>query len=115
MTFLLDTGAQVSALQTYDAIRYGIVPDKKGLIGADTFDNLQSQPAAKVKCWLSGDASVTETLMIIGPFLVNLLGLDILKGKSWIDDKGRQWSFGSDFSLLCLLQAAPPPRCLLQG
>ncbi|GAB0209514.1 pol-like protein ENS-3 [Grus japonensis] len=63
---------------------------------------------------LPGEDSATTVAMVVGELPFNLLGLDVLKGKTWIDNKGRQWSFGSPTVDIRLLQAAPllPPSKL---
>ena len=85
VTFLVDTGAQMSALRTDVANRNGIIADKKQIWVTDIFGSSQPQPTAKVKCWLPGDSSPVKVTMILGPLPTNILGLDLLKGRSWVD------------------------------
>ncbi|XP_027528790.1 uncharacterized protein LOC113962193, partial [Neopelma chrysocephalum] len=47
VTFLIDTGAQVSALKIEDASACGIAPSRKGVFVADAFGNVQPQITAK--------------------------------------------------------------------
>lgn len=72
--------------------------------------------------WQQYLSSLQFSLRALGPHLytfsniflaqsletIKRLGLHILKGRSWTDDKGRQWTFALDFSSLHLLQAATP-------
>ena len=111
VTFLVDTGAQISALQTEVAKRNGIIADKKQIWVTDVFGDSKPQPTARVKCWLPGNETATEAMMILGNFPTNILGLDLLKGQAWVDSKGREWKFGSPTASIRLLQQAPalPP------
>lgn len=65
----------------------------------------------RVQSWLPGDTTPTVTTVIISVLPTNILGLDLLKGKAWIDSKGREWKFGSPVVLIRLLQTVPqlPP------
>lgn len=54
LTFLVDTGAQVSALKVEDASSCGIVPSKKGKFVVGAFGYAQPQKIAKARCWLLG-------------------------------------------------------------
>ncbi|XP_051644256.1 uncharacterized protein LOC127471415 [Manacus candei] len=94
VTSMVDTGAQVSALQTEAATQCGIKPDKKEIWVTDAFGKSQPQYTARVKCWLPGDETAPETTMIVGPLPANILGLDLLKGRAWRDARGREWVFG---------------------
>ena len=80
VTFLVDTGAQISALRQDVADHNGIVADKKQIWVTDVFGTSQPQATARVKCWLPGDETATETIMILGPLPTNILGLDLLQG-----------------------------------
>lgn len=64
------------------------------------------------QCWLPGDTTPTVTTMIIiGVLPASSLGLDLLKGKAWVDPKGREWKFSSLAVLIRPLQTVPlfPP------
>ncbi|XP_040977018.1 uncharacterized protein LOC121232714 [Aquila chrysaetos chrysaetos] len=97
----------MSALRADVANRHGIIADKKQIWVTDVFGSSQPQPTAKVKCWLPGDSSPVEVTMILGPLPTNILGLDLLKGRSWVDSKGREWKFGCPAISVRLLQSAP--------
>ena len=49
--------------------------------------------------------------MILGSFPLNIMGLDLLKGRTWVDSKGKEWKFGTLVLSVRLLQTAPalPP------
>ena len=81
---------------------------------ADAFGNVQAQTLATVGLQLPGENTATLVMVVVGLFLLNLLGLDVLKGKMWIDDKGRNWTFGTSSINMRLLPAAPllPPSQL---
>lgn len=59
------------------------------------------------------EATITVT-MATGDFLLSLLGLDDLKGRTWHDNVGCQWSFGTTTHQVRLWQMAPdlPPSKL---
>lgn len=51
--------------------------------------------------------------MILGVLPTNVMGLDLLKGKAWVDSKGREWKFGSLPILIRLLRTVsllPPSK-----
>ena len=113
VTFLVDTGAQISAIKTEDVIRSGVWLSKQRLFVADAFGTVQAQALATVKLRLSGEEMTTVVVMVTGPFPLNLLELDVLRGKVWTDDKGGSWSFGAPPMDVRLLQAAslvPPSK-----
>lgn len=111
ITFLVDTGAQMSALKVEDASSHGIIPSNKGILMVGAFGHAQPQKISKVWCWLLGKEKEIETLILLGHFPTNLLGLDHLKRKLWTDKEGRIWVFGKETHHLCLLCATPtlPP------
>ena len=111
VTFLVDMGAQMSALRADVAYCNGIIADKKQIRVTDIFGSSQPQPTAEVKCWLPGDSSPVEVTMILGPLPTSILGLDLLKGQPWVDSRGREWKFGCPAISMRLLQSAPtlPP------
>lgn len=77
----------------------------------DNFGYTQPQTTAKARCWLPREEKAVETLMVLGKFPTDLLGLDLLKGRSWTNDKGKIWAFEKETQHLCLLSSAPalPP------
>lgn len=110
VTFLVDTGAQMSALKVEDASSCGIIPSKKGLFVVGAAGHAQSQKIATVRCWLLGKKKVIETLTVLRHFPTDLLRLDLLKRKLQIDKEGKIWVFGKEthhrcctnsFSFLC--------------
>ena len=111
VTFLVDTGAQISAMKTEDVIRSGVWLSKQHLFVADAFGNVQAQALATVKLRLSGEETTTVVVMVVGPFPLKLLELDVLRGRVWTDDKGGSWSFGAPPMDVQVLQAVPlvPP------
>ena len=60
VTFLVDTEAQMSALNANTTGQSGIVPDKNQIWVTDVFGDSKPQPTDQVKCWLLGD-TVIET------------------------------------------------------
>lgn len=101
----------MSALKVENASSCGNIPSNKGVFVEGAFGCAQPQKIAKVRCWLLGKKKAIETLIVLGHFLTNLLGLDLLKGKSWTDEEGKIWTFGTETHHLCLLGAVPtlPP------
>lgn len=111
VTILVDTGAQVSALNIEDASSRRITPSQKSIRVTDGFGNTQTQMTAKVRCWLPGEEKALDTLTITGEFPTNSLGPDLLKGRSWTSEEGKTRTFGQETSHLRLLSSAPalPP------
>ena len=111
VTFLIHTGAQMSARWVDVASCYGIVADKKQIWVTDVFGNSKPQPTARVRCWLPRDTSPVEVTMILGSLPTNILGMDLLKERPWVDSNGREWKFRFPAASVRLLQSAPalPP------
>ena len=89
-TFFIDTGAQVSMIdhRTYE----GKGPLKKqalSVVGGNGAIN--TYPIVQAKLILSNGRTV-RPLLLLGK--MNILGMDILKGQSWIDSWGK-WEIGS--------------------
>ncbi|KAK4806128.1 hypothetical protein QYF61_005500, partial [Mycteria americana] len=102
----------MSALRTDVAARNDIVTDKKKIWVTDVFGNSLPQNTATVKCWLPEEDSPIWVVMVVGPYPVNILGLDVLKGRGWEDSSGKEWKFGFPTTTsVRLLQMAPtlPP------
>ncbi|XP_064361548.1 uncharacterized protein LOC112984442 [Dromaius novaehollandiae] len=117
VTFLIDTGAQITMLKWSEAERCGISVPSKHLIVLNALGKTQTVPVTLVTLWLPGEESPVDTMVAVGPFQMNLLGIDVLKGKQWRDTQGNSWSFGvpqvrrltGDFGVAVrLLQVAPP-------
>ncbi|KAK4806458.1 hypothetical protein QYF61_013951 [Mycteria americana] len=102
----------MSALCADVAARNDIVRDKRKIWVTDAFGNSLPQNTATVKCWLLEEDSPIWVVMAVGPYPVNILGLDVLKGRGWEDSSGKEWKFGSPTTTsVRLLQMAPtlPP------
>lgn len=123
VTFLIDTGAQIPALRRTKAEQCGISAPSKNLIVLNAFGKTQSMPMTPATLWLPGEENPVNTMVAVGSFQMNLLGIDVLKGRQWRDTQGNSWSFGvpqirqlAETSSLevRLLQAAPtlPPSKL---
>jgi len=123
VTFLVDTGAQITALSWVEAERCGISVPSKSLIVLNTLGKTQTVPMTPVTLWLPGEEDPVDTMVAVGPFQMNLLGLDVSKGKQWRDTQGNSWSFSAPqirqlaqtaSAEVHLLQAAPalPPSKL---
>ena len=108
MIFLLDTGAQISAIKKEDTDHAGVILSHRKIFVADAMGSVCSQTMATVRLRLPGEEQSQDVPMAVGTLLLNLLGLDMLKGKSWTDDKGREWMFGVPSLNIRLLQTAPP-------
>jgi len=120
VTFLLDTRAQITALSRIEAKRCGISVPSKSLIVLNALGKTQTVPMTPVTLWLPREEDPVDTMVAVGPFQMNLLGMDILKGKQWCDTQGNSWSFSAPqitqlakipSAEVRLLQAAPalPP------
>lgn len=108
VTFLVDTGAQISAIKTEDADSAGVTLSRKKIFVADAMGGVHSQTMATVRLRIPGEEVAQEISMVVGKYPLNLLGLDVLKGRSWIDDQGGSWVFGAPTLDIRLLQVAPP-------
>jgi len=95
VTFLIDTGAQITALSWVEAERCGISVPSKRLIVSNALGKTQTVPMTPVTLWLPGQEDPVDTMVAVGPFQMNLLGMDVLKGKQWRDTQGNSWSFGA--------------------
>lgn len=86
MIFLLDTGAQISAIKKEDADHAGVILSHRKIFVADAMGSVCSQTMATVRLRLPGEEQSQDVPMAVGTLLLNLLGLDMLKGKSWTDE-----------------------------
>ena len=75
---------------------------------------------SSVALWFPGEEAPINTMVAIGPFQTNILGMAALKGRQWHDTQGKSWSFGipqvrqlteTSWAEVRLLQTAPalPP------
>jgi len=93
----------------------------------DSFKRLGENPDSAhdtmVTLWLPGEEDPVDTMVAVGPFQMNLLGMDVFKGKQWCDTQRNSWYFGAPqirqlaktpSAEVRLLQAAPalPPSKL---
>ena len=83
VTFLIDTGAQITVLTRTEAEQCGIPIPSKNLIVLNALGKTQSVPMTPVTLWLPGEESPVNTMVAIGAFQMNLLGIDVLKGRQW--------------------------------
>jgi len=96
VTFLIDTGAQITALSRVEAERCGIsVPSKSLMTVLNALGKTQKVPMTPVMLWLPREEDPVDTMVAVGPFQMNLLGMDVLKGKQLRDTQGNSWSFGA--------------------
>ena len=107
VTFLIDTGAQISALTKKDAQRCGIVPTKNPYCVLNALGTTESMNVALVKLTLPGEENQLSINMVTGDIPTNLLGMSALAGRQWEDSEGLLWSFGTPHFNIRLLQAAP--------
>lgn len=108
VTFLVDTGARISAIKTEDADCAGVTLSRKKMFVADAMGGVHSQAVATVRLRLPGEEVAQKISMVVGKYPLNLLGLDILKGRSWTDNQGGSWVFGARTLDIRLWQVAPP-------
>jgi len=123
VTFLVDTGAQITALSWVKEERHGISVPSKRLIFLNNLGKIQTVPMTPVTLWLLGEEDPMDTMVAVGLFQMKLLGMDVLKGKQWHDTQRNSWSFDAPqirqlaktpSAEVRLLQAAPalPPSKL---
>ena len=108
VTFLIDTGAQVSALTEEDAERCGGFPLKRHFCVLNALGSTEIMKAAPVRLTLPGEGGTMTIIMVVGDIPTNLLGMDALRGKQWEDSEGLLWTFGTPPLHVRLLQTAPP-------
>ncbi|KAK4819569.1 hypothetical protein QYF61_007080, partial [Mycteria americana] len=94
--FLIDTGAQISLLTQQDAEKLGIRPRRQRVkITSVNGVSVQCQ-TAKVNLWLPGEKRMSSTRFAIKDHHENILGFDVLNGRTWRLPNGSVWSFGSN-------------------
>lgn len=106
VTFLIDTGAQISALTKKDAQRCGIVPTKNRYCVLSALGTTESMNVALVKLPLPGEENQLSIDGVIGDIPTNLLGMNALARRQWEDSEGLLCSFGTPHFNIRLLQAA---------
>ena len=77
VTFLIVTGAQITALMQTEAEQCGVSIPSKNLIVLSALGNTQSMPVTSVTLWLPGEENPVNTMVAIGSFQMNLLGIDV--------------------------------------
>ena len=108
VTFLIDTGAQTSALTEEDAQRCGVIPSKQNVCVLNALGSTEVMNVVPVKLMLPGEEGTITIDMVVGNILTNLLGIDALKGRGWEDSERLLWTFGTSQLNIRLLQTAPP-------
>ncbi|KAK4811127.1 hypothetical protein QYF61_019758 [Mycteria americana] len=94
--FLIDTGAQISLLTQQDAEKLGLRPRRQRVkITGVNGVSVQCQ-TAKVNLWLPGEKRMSSTRFAIKDHHENILGFDVLNGRTWRLPNGSVWSFGSN-------------------
>ncbi|KAK4810566.1 hypothetical protein QYF61_004529 [Mycteria americana] len=94
--FLIDTGAQISLLTQQDAEKLGVRPRRQRVkITGVNGVSVQCQ-TAKVNLWLPGEKRMSRTRFAIKDHHENILGFDVLNGRTWRLPNGSVWSFGSN-------------------
>ncbi|KAK4811160.1 hypothetical protein QYF61_019791 [Mycteria americana] len=94
--FLIDTGAQISLLTQQDAEKLGVRPRRQRVkITGVNGVSVQCQ-IAKVNLWLPGEKRMSSTRFAIKDHHENILGFDVLNGRTWRLPNGSVWSFGSN-------------------
>uniref|UniRef100_A0A8C3K9U4 ribonuclease H n=1 Tax=Calidris pygmaea TaxID=425635 RepID=A0A8C3K9U4_9CHAR len=89
--FLIDTGAQISKLGVRSR------QQKVRITGANGGTDLCQ--TAKVSLWLPGEKRMSSNRFAIKVHYENILGFDILNGRTWCLPDGSVWSFGSNTDL----------------
>ncbi|XP_051473157.1 uncharacterized protein LOC127383760 [Apus apus] len=103
VTFVVDTGAQISTLKAEVAERCGVTLSLKPMFVSGAFGNSALQRTARVTLNLPGEEKPIQTEMIVGHIPFNLLGMDVLMGRAWRDEEGQCWSFGTPTPKMRLL------------
>lgn len=96
VTFLIDTGAQISILTQHDAEKLGVRPRQQrvkitGVNGASVLCQ-----TTKVNLWLPGEKPVLSACFAIKTHKKSILGFDVLNGRAWHLPDGSAWSFRSN-------------------
>ena len=84
VTFLVDTGAQISALTIADAISCGDKRSKQKLLVVDTLVNVQPQAVLSVSFRLPEEDNAIRITIVVEDFPLNLLRINVLKGDNGV-------------------------------
>ncbi|KAL2310263.1 hypothetical protein Nmel_006513, partial [Mimus melanotis] len=95
VTFVVDTGAQISALIRKAAQKCGIVPTKRQCFVVNALGTTEAMDTAVIKILLPGEENLLLIKTTIGDILNDLLGINVLAGRQWEDEEGHLWSFGT--------------------
>ncbi|KAK4828000.1 hypothetical protein QYF61_022777, partial [Mycteria americana] len=89
-------GAQISLLTQQDSEKLGVRPrwQRVKITGVNGV-SVQCQ-TAKVNLWLLGEKRMSRTRFAIKDHHENILGFNVLNGRTWHLPNGSVWSFGSD-------------------
>jgi len=68
VTFLVDTGAQITVLSRVEEERCGISVPSKSLIVLNALGKTQIVPMTLVTFWLPGEEDPVDTMVTAGPF-----------------------------------------------
>lgn len=107
VTFLIDTGAQISAVTKKHVQRCGILPSKNPYCVLDALGTTETMNMALAKLILPGEENKLSINMVIEDIPINLLRMNALAGRQWEDSEGLLRSFGARRLNIRLLQAAP--------
>lgn len=93
ITFLIDTGAQISVItkETAESLNGKLSHHKVKFTGIDGI--IKECPTAKITLWLPGETKLTRTEVLIGAANTNMLVFDLLYGRMWKLPDGTIWSF----------------------
>lgn len=95
LKFLIDTGAQISLITLADAAKLNLKFKRKKVYLTGFNGNSTTAYIAKVRLWLPGEKRITSHMFAIADHEENILGYDILQGKTWQLPDGTVWSFGT--------------------
>lgn len=126
LVFLIDTGAQISVLNKWQADALGIKPSKKAINIVRVTEVAERCPLVRTPLWLPGERRMTSLEVALSPHKRNILGFNTLASRRWCLPGSRVWSFRSreaettdvivlqntpmlpHSKLTCVLQCPPP-------
>ena len=91
--FLIDSGAQMSVVTTETAEDLNRKPGRCKVKRTGMDGVIKECPTAKITLWLPGEKKLIHEQVLIGAANTNILGLDLLDGKTWKLPDGSVWSF----------------------